>query len=84
MKVPTGLLGLIAILAVVYAASGLFRDYLVSNSTGKGPSCLEMLGKTTSEVEGLTYITGSLTWIGNEAQRTEDGRKSALKFGRSQ
>jgi len=35
MKVPTGLLGLIAILAVVYAASGLFRDYLVSNSTSQ-------------------------------------------------
>ena len=60
MKIPTGVLGLIAVLAVIYAASGLFRNYLVSISTGKAPGCLEMLGKTTTEEEGLTFIISSI------------------------
>ena len=60
MKVPTGLLVLIAILGVIYAASGLFKDYIVSNSTGRGPACLELVGKTTREDAGRTYIIGSI------------------------
>ena len=80
MKVPAGFLGLIAILAVVYAASGLFQDYVVSISTGKGPSCLEMLGKTTSEEEGLTYITGS---IKNNCNRKFSNVTVVFKFDRA-
>jgi hypothetical protein len=60
MKVPTGLLVLIAILGVIYAASGVFKDYIISNSTGKGPPCLELLGKSTRDDEGRTYIIGSI------------------------
>src|SRR5213595_3619170 len=59
MKVPTGLLVLIAILGVVYAAGGVFKDYIVTNSTGKGPACLEVLGKTTED-EGRTFIIGNI------------------------
>ena len=66
---------------MVYAASGWFRDYLISISTGKGPSCLEMLGKTTTEEEeGLTYITGS---IKNNCNRKFSHVVVVFKFDRT-
>src|SRR5437667_11700855 len=60
MKIPTGILGLIAIVAVGYVASGWFKGHLIAMATGTAPTCLEMLSSTTTEEEGLTSIVGSI------------------------
>jgi hypothetical protein len=67
MKIPAAILALIAILAAGYVARGWFRSYIVSMTTDKAPACLEVLGHTTSEEEGRTYIIGS---IRNHCQRS--------------
>src|SRR6185436_18004749 len=54
------LFGLLVVLAVLYALRGRFRDSIVTMSNVKAPSCLEMVGNTTSEQDGHTYIIGSL------------------------
>lgn len=59
MRVPTGILVLIAILGV-YAARGLFRNYLISMTSAKAPGCVELLDRTTRDEEGLTFIIGSI------------------------
>ena len=55
-----GILGLIAVVVVVYAARAGFRHIMNSVATDKGSTCLEMLNNTTSEDEGATYIIGSI------------------------
>jgi hypothetical protein len=59
MKLPAGILVLIAIFAVIYATRQRLQSYIGSMS-GTAPECLEMLGSTTSEDDGHTYIIGSL------------------------
>jgi len=56
MKSSIGILGLIAILILFYALMGWIKKRITTRATGKAPSCLAMLGNTTSEQEGLTYI----------------------------
>jgi hypothetical protein len=60
MKSPASILTLIAILGAGYVARTWFRDYFVSMVTNKASTCLEMLGNSTTEEEGQTYITGSI------------------------
>ena len=60
MKNPTGILVTVAILAAGYAASRLFLNHLVSMTSSKATSCLEILGNTTTEEEGATFIIGSV------------------------
>jgi len=57
---PANILTLIAILVAGYAARAWFGSHIVSMITSKGPDCLELLGNTTSEEEGTTYIVGSI------------------------
>jgi hypothetical protein len=60
MKIPAGIVALIVILAVRYAAGEWFRNHLVSMTTSNASSCLEILGNTTTEEEGQTFIIGSI------------------------
>jgi hypothetical protein len=61
MRVITGILVVIGIIAVVRITSGWFLGHLVSAATASNaPGCLEVLGNTTSEEEGRTYIVGSI------------------------
>jgi hypothetical protein len=60
MKLPAVILAVIAFVAAGYVARGLFRNYLAAYTGGKGPVCLEILGNTTTEDEGRTYIIGSI------------------------
>jgi hypothetical protein len=59
MKAST-LLGLIAVVAIIYAARVGLRTLIGSASQGVSPTCLELVGKTTREDEGRTYIVGSV------------------------
>src|SRR6266849_2488906 len=60
MKASTGILGLIAIVVLGYALNAWCRKYVSTRATGKAPSCLAMLGNTTREEEGRSYIIGSI------------------------
>ena len=51
--------GYIAILVLGCALIGC-QAYLSSRATGKAPACLALVGNTTREEEGLTYIVGSV------------------------
>jgi len=57
---PGGIVALILVLAAGYFLRGWFQNYIVSRSSGKGPACLQLLGNTTTEDEGRTYIIGSI------------------------
>jgi hypothetical protein len=63
MRVPTGILAMIPVLAAGYAANTWFRKQLVSMTTSKASSCLEILGNTTTKDAGRTFIFGSLAQL---------------------
>ena len=67
MKPLPAVLGLIAILALGYVSTRWFRNRLVSMTASNPSRCIEVLGSTTSEVDGRTYIVGS---IKNNCQRS--------------
>jgi len=56
VKIPTGILCVICVLAVVYALAGLFWKHLMTATSVKAPTCLVFLGSTTSEQNGVTTI----------------------------
>jgi hypothetical protein len=39
---------------------GLFRDRLTSTVTANAADCVSMLGNTTNELDGVTYIVGTI------------------------
>ena len=55
-----GFLGLVAILAIGYYIRGVVWNRVVSSATAPTSDCLAVLGSTTSEDEGRTYIVGSI------------------------
>ncbi len=59
MKAST-LIGLIVVVAAIYAVRVGFRTVISSVTQGVSPTCLELVGKTTREDEGRTYIVGSV------------------------
>ena len=60
MKLIAIILGLVALVAARYALHTGFRSLVISATTDKAATCLAMLGNTTREQEGLTYIVGSI------------------------
>jgi hypothetical protein len=54
------ILALIFVLGASYYARTHFREWILSAASGSTPTCLEMLGSTTSEVDGATRIVGSV------------------------
>ncbi|HET8547091.1 MAG TPA: hypothetical protein VFL57_03765 [Bryobacteraceae bacterium] len=60
MKLPANVLAVVAFLAIVYAVSGWVQSYLVSATAARAASCLELLGSTTVEEQGITRIAGSI------------------------
>lgn len=60
LKKSTSMLGLAALLVVVYILGGSLKKYIFSASSAKAPSCLEMLGSTITENGGVAAITGSI------------------------
>jgi hypothetical protein len=59
MKGPGGIFVLIIVAVAGYTARAWFGSHVVSMITSKGPDCLEVLGSTTAEEEGSTFIVGS-------------------------
>ena len=55
-----GILTLAALLAIGYVTRTLFRDFILSATSDKAAACLEMLGNTTTEENGTSYIVGSV------------------------
>lgn len=55
-----GIIGLIVILGIGYAIRSVFQHTMASVTTGSSLACLEVLGSTTAEEEGRTYIVGSI------------------------
>ena len=60
MKKFTKILGLAALLVVVYILGGSLKNFIFSASSAKAPGCLEMLGSSTIENSGVTTINGSI------------------------
>jgi hypothetical protein len=60
MKFLTSILGLIAIIAVGRGVGGWFVKSVVTRATTDASTCLEMLGSTTTEDAGATYIIGNV------------------------
>ena len=58
MKIAAGILCLLGFVWVI-TAFGWVSSRL-GNLGSKAPACLEVLGSTTSEEDGVTYIVGSL------------------------
>ena len=69
MRVPTGILAMIAILVAGYAANTWFRKHLVSMTTSKVSSCFEILGNTTTKDAGRSFIVGSLAQLTGPPRR---------------
>jgi len=80
MKVITGFLVVIGIFAVIRVTSGWFLNRVISEATSGTPACLEVLGNTTSEVEGRTYIVGS---IRNSCERDYGSVTISFKLDRT-
>ena len=55
-----GLLALVCIFAAGYITRPLFRGFILSATSNKAAECLEMLGNTTTEENGIAYIIGSV------------------------
>src|ERR1700722_12704882 len=53
-----GFLGMAALVVAGYFVRHQLTT-VMSTATTQTPTCLEMVGSTTSEEEGVTYITGS-------------------------
>ena len=54
-----GLITLVCIFAAGYITRPLFQSFITSATSDKS-ACLEMLGNTTTEESGSTYIIGSI------------------------
>jgi hypothetical protein len=54
------LFGILVLIALALAARGLFQHFIVSTISSNSSDCLDVVGSTTSEVDGGTYITGSV------------------------
>ena len=65
--VVTAILCVIAFFVIRALFTSWFQDQLVSNAGSTSASCLAMLGSTTSEENGHTYIIGN---IRNNCSRT--------------
>jgi hypothetical protein len=55
-----GIIGLILIVGIGYAIRGIYQHTMDSVTTGSSLDCLAVLGSTTTEDEGRTYIVGSI------------------------
>lgn len=53
-------IGLIVILGIGYAIRTMFQHTMASVTSGSSLDCLAVLGSTTTEDEGRTYIVGSI------------------------
>ncbi|MBZ5674039.1 MAG: hypothetical protein LAP61_07310 [Acidobacteriia bacterium] len=53
-------LALIVLSVTGYFTRPLFESFILSVATSKAPACLDMLGNTTTEDNGGTYIIGSI------------------------
>jgi hypothetical protein len=60
MKIPANVVVVIAFLVVVYSVSDWVKQYLVTAVSAAPPTCLEMLGNTTTEENGITTIVGRI------------------------
>ena len=79
MKVMACILGLIAVLALRSALHRGVQGVVTSATTDKAAICLTMLGATTREENGFTYIVGS---IRNNCNRKFDNVTTAFKLDR--
>ena len=55
-----GMITLVCIFAAGYITRPLFRGFILSATSNKAAECLEMLGNTTTEEDGITYIVGNV------------------------
>jgi hypothetical protein len=55
-----GILTLVSLLALGYITRPLFRSFITSATSDHAAACLEMLGNTTTEENGITYIVGTV------------------------
>ena len=55
-----GLLTLVSLFAVGFITRPLFKQFILSATSDKAKECLEMLGSTTTEESGSTYIIGDV------------------------
>lgn len=53
-------LAFIVVSVVGYFTRQWFGDIILAVASNKAPACLEMLGSTTTEENGVTYIIGSV------------------------
>jgi len=53
-------LALVVISVAGYFTRPLFEGFILSVASNKAPACLEMLGSTTTEDSGITYIIGTV------------------------
>jgi hypothetical protein len=60
MKIPANVIAVVAFLAIVYSVSDWVKQYLVTAASAAPPTCLEMLGNTTTEQDGITTIIGQI------------------------
>ena len=54
------LLALIVVSVTGYFTRPLFERYVLAVAASKAPPCLELLGSTTTEDNGISYIVGSV------------------------
>jgi hypothetical protein len=54
------ILGLIVVLAIGYYIRGVVWNRVTSSITANNSDCLAVLGSTTTDVDGGTYIVGSV------------------------
>jgi hypothetical protein len=57
---PASILTLVCVLGAVYFVRTHFANWILSAASGSTPTCLELVGSTTSEVDGVTHIIGSV------------------------
>jgi len=55
-----GILTLVFLFALGYVTRHLFRSFITSATSDHAAACLEMLGSTTTEEDGNTYIIGTV------------------------
>ena len=55
-----GILTLVSFFVLGYITRPLFRSFITSATSDHAAACLEMLGNTTTEENGITYIIGTV------------------------
>jgi len=55
-----GILTLVSFLALGYVTRPLFRSFITSATSDHAAACLVLLGSTTTEEDGNTYIIGTV------------------------